>query len=464
MNRRVVINLVTFVVLFLVLSLWAVTNIVSFDFIERPFTVTAEFKTSPGLQPNFEVTYLGHAIGKIGPVALAGDHVTAKLKINRGTRIPGGLNASVRRKSAVGEPYVELQALPDQRGFPDHLEDGADIPVERTSTPLAYSDLFAALDQLVAAVPGDDLHTLVHELAVGVEGRADDFRTIVQSTTDATTTFAQHSDVLDQLIGDLTKLTGTLALHREAIGSSVDNLAAIAETLAANRASVHALVGQTFTTRLAQLLDSTQDDVNCLVDALDVVVGGLNTPEHRADLERLLIAAPRAAAALRDIYVNPGEDGADGPFLDGTFLVNDGSQALPSYDPRPSLPVPQAVPDCAATHAPVTGAGPSSGVGAGGQTKPKATTSEVDVPDRVIPKPTSPATSDRDLGPDSPLAGIVDLAVGLLPLLLLLALIALVAVTKPWTRLGGGKKPGAKTTSAAAIEPAPDNEEDALTP
>ena len=107
-SRRVVINLVAFALLFAVLAVWAVTNVVQLDQIERPYTIVAEFESSPGLQPNVEATYLGVSIGSVEAVDLAEGHVRVAIDVDRGVEIPEGVSAAVRRKSAVGEPYVAL--------------------------------------------------------------------------------------------------------------------------------------------------------------------------------------------------------------------------------------------------------------------------------------------------------------------------------------------------------------------
>ena len=103
-NRRIVVNLSVFGLLFLVLMYWAFTNVIQLNAVERPYAVTAEFTTSPGLHPGYAVTYLGVQVGRIGSVSLSQSHVDAVLEIDRGTSLPADLTAAVRRKSAVGEP------------------------------------------------------------------------------------------------------------------------------------------------------------------------------------------------------------------------------------------------------------------------------------------------------------------------------------------------------------------------
>src|SRR5207245_10448955 len=137
------------------------------------------------------------------------------------------LNAAVRRKSAVGEPYINLTPTTGVDPGGARLKPGTLIPIERTSTPVNYSELFDALDSLVGAVPPGDLGRLVHALAAGFQGRAQDIRTIFTSADQLTSTLAANAPLLDSLATDITQLTHTITAHRDAIGKSFDNLAAL---------------------------------------------------------------------------------------------------------------------------------------------------------------------------------------------------------------------------------------------
>ncbi|MCI0344816.1 MAG: MlaD family protein, partial [Chloroflexi bacterium] len=223
MSRRIVINLVFFAAIGVALAVWAVTNVISFDFVERPYRVTAEFATSPGLSPYFEVTYLGQKVGAIDSVDLDDGMVRVQLEIERSISLPAAVDAYVRRKSAVGEPYVDLVPSPDtDPATGARLAGGDVIPLSRTFTPLAYSDLFLALDELVAAIPPDALRTLLHELAVGLEGRGESLRSIVEGADELTSSLAANVDLLDAFLSELTRLTHTFAGHRESVTGAVD--------------------------------------------------------------------------------------------------------------------------------------------------------------------------------------------------------------------------------------------------
>ncbi|MER5426189.1 MlaD family protein, partial [Streptosporangium roseum] len=71
MRNRIRINLGFFVVLGVVMTVWAFTSIIKLDIVERPYRISAEFLSSPGLVRGFDVAYLGVRIGRIDDVALA---------------------------------------------------------------------------------------------------------------------------------------------------------------------------------------------------------------------------------------------------------------------------------------------------------------------------------------------------------------------------------------------------------
>jgi phospholipid/cholesterol/gamma-HCH transport system substrate-binding protein len=232
MSRRIVINLIAFAILGVILAVWAVSNVISFDYLDKPYRVTAAFATSPGLSPDFEVTYLGHKVGAIDSVKLRKGHVDVVMRIERDVELPSPLSAAVRRKSAVGEPYVDLtrrepSGVQPAEGAGGRLREGDRIPLEHTSVPLSYTDLFEAVDQLVKAIEPADLRTVLHEFATGLEGRDRSIRDFVRGMDQLTADFAAKGELLEAALVELSRFTHTVAGHTRAIGSGFDNLAAI---------------------------------------------------------------------------------------------------------------------------------------------------------------------------------------------------------------------------------------------
>lgn len=429
-GRRVWLNLAVFAALFVLLASWAVRNVVSLDRIERPYTIVAEFESSPGLRPNVEATYLGVPVGSVDRVTLSDGHVRVAVDIDRDVRLPEGVSAAVRRKSAVGEPYVALDPPPGGRDRPD-IEPGSGytIPLARTSVPLSYAELFSSVDELVSTIPAEDLGVVLHELATALDGRGPELRRILASAADVTGTLASRHDVLDELATDLTSLTRTLAAHRDGIGSAFDDLHVLTGSLAASRDDITRLLDEApiFGAQVRDLLVDAYADLSCAVDDVGTVFREVGTPEHIADIVALLRASGAARDALDAALVEAGDGGADGPYLGGSFgLVAD--DPLPPYATRPTLPDPPPLATCDAPGAALASdAGSAGSAGSGGATHRRAG-DRLDVPGRVHPSPADEAASSTaDVGGEG-----FPLATALLASALVLLLAGVLAVR--WRR------------------------------
>lgn len=432
MSRRIVVNIAFFALIGVALAVWAVTNVVSFDFIDRPFTVTAQFDTSPGLSPRFEVTYLGQRIGAIRKVVLDDKVVTATLKIDRDEEVPRAVTAAVRRKSAVGEPYVDLQPMANTD--PDvgpRLSDGDRIPIDRTSTPLAYSELFRAVDQLVDAIEPNDLRTLVHELAVGLDGRADSLRQLFAGADQITGDLAANAELLDRTIADLTELTHTLATHRGSLAASFDNVAALAETLRRSESDVVALLEKapTLGSSLARITAQSKHDLGCTLDALGIVGTKLDRATTSA-LAHVIAKSPRFLFVLTGLLTDYG--------LKGRLAVNVGPTG-PLVYPKPlAPPVVPRLKECAAAAATATGAvapgvAPTAGVAEGVAPTPTGRVPSYSgrVPAVEPSAPATPRSTPTSVGGDLELARFSRLLIAL-GIVAVLALVA--AVRRRLTR------------------------------
>ncbi|RAY15846.1 virulence factor Mce family protein [Actinomadura craniellae] len=342
MNRRILVNLTVFLTLGGMLTFWAFQNVVKFDVFERPYHLTVEFASSPGLHPNFEVDYLGLKVGKIDSVRLRNGKVVVVLDIDRGIRIPQGVHAAAARKSAVGEPVVELTPAPG-RGNAPPMEPGSVIPIQRTSVPPAYSDLFGAVNKAVGAIDPADVRVLTSELAIAWNGRADSLRQIIGGTDQLTTTFAQNGELLDGLTKDLSRITRVLAENRGDLAAGVDDLAALIGALSDVRGELTALrdQGPGLIGRLDTLLMDTRLDLDCSLAALGDFFPRLAAPAYLENLRATLTQSPQLGHVLNNI-ISRGEDGDY--TLRVMFMITANTPATLEYKyplPQPEIPKPR---------------------------------------------------------------------------------------------------------------------------
>ena len=141
MNRRVLINLVFFMVVFVVMMVWALNNIVTIDAVERPYTIRASSPRPPACGPNAEVTYLGVHYGRVSGVERRTGGVLITMKIDRGKDLPEGAIASIFRKSAIGEPYIDFAPPPDAEEPTGTIRGGDGDPAGADAVPLEFSEL-----------------------------------------------------------------------------------------------------------------------------------------------------------------------------------------------------------------------------------------------------------------------------------------------------------------------------------
>jgi phospholipid/cholesterol/gamma-HCH transport system substrate-binding protein len=421
MKPRILVNLGFFALIGIGLGFWAIGDVLQLDLSDPPYEITADFEDSPGLQAGYDVGYLGTPIGRIRSVELGDGHVDVTLAIDGDQRIPEGSTFAVRRKSAVGEPYVDITPPEGADVDGPTMDEGDHVPVEDTTSPLSYSELFSSLNELVDTIPEDDLATLLDEMATALDGRSGSLRDLITGGDDALATFAENADLLESSTASLSRLARVFADHRSSLGQGLDNTEVVTGTLADARADLDRLLvdGDSLATRTADLLDVAGDDLSCTVGGLSAAVAGLNRSEVLSALEGMLATAPDAAAVFRDVVA--WED--DGPYIRAIPPLNvGGGEPVPVYpEPRvlPGVAEPAGCPELGTDPVP----GSSDTAGPGGQGQVDAGPTPAEDPGADDQAAGTPASSDRDVADG-----------GFNPLWIVLGLlgVALVAALRPW--------------------------------
>lgn len=292
LTRRIKIQLAVFAVV-------ALTSIaiIGFGYMQLPsllfgvghYTVTVDLPEAANLYATGNVTYRGTEVGRVTSVHLTNDGVAAELSLRSDVRIPSDLDAQVHSQTAVGEQYVAL--LP-RTATSRPLRNGDVIPRSRTSVPPDINNLLDAANRGIAAIPNDNLKTVVDESFTAFGGLGPEFSRFVRGSTSLAIDARHDVDALTTLIDGAKPVLDTQSLTSDSVRAWAAHLAAITGQLQTQDRAVAGVLRKA---------PAAADEVQALFDrvnpTLPTLLANLVSVEQVAvtysnDLEQLLVLLP----------------------------------------------------------------------------------------------------------------------------------------------------------------------------
>jgi virulence factor Mce-like protein len=271
------------------------------------YRVTAFFTETVGLYPGSDVRVLGIPIGTIDDVVPLGDKVRVEMSIDDDYDVPADADAIVLAPSLVSDRYVQFSPVYD--GGPK-MEDGAEVPLERTAIPVELDAVYGALDELSDALGPNGankngaLSDLVDVGAANLEGNGEALNRTLTGFSQAVQTLSENRDDLFSSLDNLQTFTSALATIDAQVGQFNDNMAAVSDLLANEREDLQAAVAL-LSDALGDVAGFVRDNtallttnVNRLADVTLVLV------QQRTKLAEVLDVAPAALSNLARAY-NP---------------------------------------------------------------------------------------------------------------------------------------------------------------
>jgi virulence factor Mce-like protein len=271
------------------------------------YRVAAYFTGTVGLYPGSDVMILGIDVGEIADVVALGDRVRVDMLIDDEYDIPADADAVVLAPSLVSDRYVQF--APVYSGGPT-MEDGDEVPLERTGTPVELDQVYGALDELSAALgptganKDGALSDLVDVGAANLDGNGAALNRTLAGFSQAVETLATHRDDLFSSLDNLQIFTSALATIDAQVGRFNSNMAAVADLLEAERedlAEAFTLLNQALADVTGFIRDNTallSSNVDKLADVTLALV------QQRSALAEVLDVAPAALGNLSHAY-NP---------------------------------------------------------------------------------------------------------------------------------------------------------------
>jgi virulence factor Mce-like protein len=269
--------------------------------------VTAWFDAAVGLYPGSDVRVLGIAVGEVTDVVPRGDRVRVDMLVDEDYDIPADANAVVLAPSLVSDRYVQF--APVYSGGPT-MRDGAEVPLDRTATPVELDAVYGALDDLSVALgptganADGALQDLLSTGAANLDGNGEALNQTLTGFSQAVRTLAEGRDDLFSSVDNLQVFTTALASVDAQVGQFNDNLAAVADQLAGEREDLASAIAQ-LSSALGQVATFVQQNTALLTTNVDRLADvTLTLVQQRSALAEVLGVAPAALSNVSRAY-NP---------------------------------------------------------------------------------------------------------------------------------------------------------------
>jgi phospholipid/cholesterol/gamma-HCH transport system substrate-binding protein len=206
-------------------------------------TYKAVFSDATGVNKGDDIRVAGVKVGTVKDVAIS-DRTRALItfSVDDSTSVTEATHATIKYRNLVGQRYI---ALTQEVGPATKLDDGATIPIARTSPALDLTVLFNGFKPLFQALSPADINQLSYEIVQVFQGEGGTLESLLEHTASVTSTLADR----DQVIGDL-----------------VDNLSEVLDHVADRDQQLNQLI-----TTFKQFVGGLNQDRDAILGSLDQI-------------------------------------------------------------------------------------------------------------------------------------------------------------------------------------------------
>jgi phospholipid/cholesterol/gamma-HCH transport system substrate-binding protein len=269
--------------------------------------LTASFPRTVSVYEGSEVRVLGVPVGQIDSVEPEGTKVKVTMSYDAEVQVPADAKAVIISPSVVGDRFVQL--TPAYTEGPE-LEDGAELDMESTSTPLELDEIYQSLDDLTVALGPDGANSdgalteLLTSTAANFEGQGEQFNATIRDLGKLTGTLDNNKEELFGTAAELEGFVSTLENNDQVVRDFNDAMSSVSDLLAGEREELAASL-KALGTALTEVKTFVEDNKGLLsenIKGLERVTQTL--VKRRGELDEILNVAPLALNNLALTY-NP---------------------------------------------------------------------------------------------------------------------------------------------------------------
>lgn len=198
---------------------------------------SAVFSEAGGLKPGDQVRVSGLPVGTVDAVELDGPAVRVEFSlIDAPNPLEALTRAGIKTENPLGKKFLDL----DSRGGGE-LEDGAEIPLDRTEAPYSVSQALSDLTSTTAEIDTDRLAKSFDTLSTTFADTAPDLAAALDGVRRLSQTVASRDDALRELLQHSSSVTGVLNERSVQIAQLLGDGSALFTELEQRRRTIHEL-------------------------------------------------------------------------------------------------------------------------------------------------------------------------------------------------------------------------------
>ncbi|GHJ59245.1 ABC transporter substrate-binding protein [Nocardioides sp. OK12] len=275
------------------LSVLAVLLVAAFRAQDLPLigggdTYYAEFSEAGGLQPDDEVRIAGVRVGQVKSIELSDGVVRVAFQVKTDSGFGPDSRADIKVKTLLGSMYLSV----DPAGS-GQLEEGATIPVARTTSPFDVVEAFEGLADTAGDIDTDQLARSLTTLADLTRNTPEEFRAALDGVSRLSTNIADKNEEIGSLLTNLERVSTVLDDRDEDLVDLMKDADVLFQALVARRDQIHRLLVSTteLSTELTRLVRDTRSDLTPALEELEEVLAVLNKNEDNID-DSIRLMAP----------------------------------------------------------------------------------------------------------------------------------------------------------------------------
>ena len=247
----------------------------------------AAFSEAGGLEADDEVRIAGVRVGKVEDIELAGDHVRVRFRIEDDAEFGQASAAAIKVKTLLGSMFLAIEPAGDGQ-----MNEGDEIPVERTTSPYDVVEAFSGLAETSAEIDTDQLAESLTTFADLTRNTPEEFRAALDGVSALSSNVAAKNEQINTLLQNLEKVSHVLDERDEDIIALMRDADVLFRALVKRREAIHRLLVSTsrLSVELTTLVRQSREDLAPALANLESVVQVLNKNEDNIDNSLRLMA------------------------------------------------------------------------------------------------------------------------------------------------------------------------------